>query len=50
MNKTEIELLAEQNEILKTQNKILSRNTIYTGFGFLVGFVALVIALIAFFK
>jgi hypothetical protein len=37
-------------ELLKEQNKILNKNTAYTGGGFLVGAVALIIALIALVK
>ena len=37
-------------ELLREQNKILNKNTAYTGGGFLVGAVALIIALIALVK
>jgi hypothetical protein len=37
-------------ELLIEQNKILSKNTIYTGGGFIVSFIALIIALIALFN
>lgn len=37
-------------KLLKEQNRILNKNTTYTGGGFLVGVVALIIALIALIK
>jgi len=40
----------EVTQLLREQNKILIQNTRFTGIGALVGFVALIIALIALLK